>query len=245
MSLSNPKQENPVTKWIEYSGETGKFFFYDKEKKEKVSLPLPLKFIVLEELNTISGFSESLSSGIYSNEVLDLSKENLHVKSFKGGYSANGLYSQIKDNIIVNGGKFTKSVYAVIVRPDNSLTEIVNFKFKGASLQGWFDKSVNVYKSAVIVNSFVSAKKGKTVYQIPVFESSPFTEIQFKLACEQERTLQEYLKQYRLNQSLKEIPANEIDEVEAEHMNNEKVKTAINEMNQEIISENQNEDLPF
>lgn len=245
MSLSNPKQENPVTKWIEYSGETGKFYFYDKEKKEKVNLLLPLKFIVLEELNTISGFSESLNSGIYSNEVLDLSKEILHVKSFKGGYSANGLYQQIKDNIIVNGGKFTKSVYACIIRPDNSLTEIVNFKFKGASLQGWFDKSVNVYKSAVIVNSTIEGKKGKTIYKIPVFEPVPFTDIQFKLACEQERTLQEYLKQYRLNQSLKEIPIDEIDEVEAEHLNNEKVRTSINELNQEVISENLNEDLPF
>lgn len=245
MSLSNPKQENPVTKWIEYSGETGKFFFYDKEKAEKVNMPDKLSFIVLEEMNTITGFSKNYTSGIYSNEVLDVSKEKLHVKTFKGAFSAVGLYKDIKETVVSQGGHFTKSVYAVIIRADGTLTEIVNFKFKGAGLQGWFDKKVSVYKSAVNFSDTITGKTGNIVYKVPVFTAIPFTEIQYKEACMKEQELQKYLEQYKNKQIIEDtIPVNDNEfNQEATHQEtfNQETKESIQKANQEIITE----DLPF
>lgn len=200
MSLSNPKQENPVTKWIEYSGETGKLYYYDKEKAEKVFINIPVTFIVLEEMNTITGFSKSWQSGIYSNEISDINKEKFHVKTFKGGFNAVGYYKDIKETIVSQGGHFTKSVYAAIIRNDGSLTETVNFKFKGAGLKGYFDKKVNIYKSALCLYDNIAEKTGKIEYTIPQFKAIQWTKEQFETALKQEAVLQEYLKQYKSNQ---------------------------------------------
>jgi hypothetical protein len=103
MSLSSPKLVNPAQKFIEFKGDTGQFQYFDKslgEKGENVVLKQPFFFIVLDELSTISGYSDKLGSGFYSNEVHSLNDEILKVKSFKGGFSTTGKYKDIKDGIL-------------------------------------------------------------------------------------------------------------------------------------------------
>ena len=99
MSLSNPTvSQNPASKYIEYKGDSGKWFYFDKtkgENGENVELHPPLYFIVLDELATIKGWSDQYESGIYSNEVHHIN-ETLRVKSFKGGLSIVGKYPDIK-----------------------------------------------------------------------------------------------------------------------------------------------------
>lgn len=245
MSLSNPKQENPATKWIEFSGDTGLFHFYDKEKKEKINVPIPFCFIVLEEMNTITGYSKQHDCGIYSNEILDLNKEILSVKSFKGGFSAVGYYKDIKDYVHNNGGKFTKSVYAVIIRADGTLTDIMNIKFKGAGLQGYFDKGFSIYKNAVKVTGMKKDKSGKTEYFIPLFEAVEFTEIQFKEACEKEKILQDYLKQYKENQSVKETITTDIPEEDTDRKTLKDVMYEPVQESQKDVANTAADDLPF
>ena len=91
MSISKPKLENPCRKFIDFKSDKGEFFFYDKEKEESVKVPVPLYFVVLDELATISGYNKKNDCGIYSNEVHKTATEILRVKTFKGGESIIGL----------------------------------------------------------------------------------------------------------------------------------------------------------
>jgi hypothetical protein len=54
MSKSNPKIENPCKKFIDYKGDKGQFFFYDKDKEEQIEISIPIYFVVLDELSTIN-----------------------------------------------------------------------------------------------------------------------------------------------------------------------------------------------
>ena len=63
-------------------------------------------------MHTIGGYSDSYNSGVYANEVEDISKEELTVKTFKGGYEKRGLYSEIKEQIKKEvDAKYAQSIY--------------------------------------------------------------------------------------------------------------------------------------
>ena len=169
MSLSNNTHiENPCKKWIEYSGKTGTFSYYDKETKTKIPIE-KLRFVVLDELATITGFNENLKSGIYSNEVHNLSKQELNVKSFKPGISIKGLYSEIKDHVTSKGigGRFCKNVYVLLA--ETSGMSLACIKMEGAALNGWIDKKCKTYENIIVVDSFEDKKKGANDYKMPVF----------------------------------------------------------------------------
>ena len=92
MSLSNPRPENPVKKWIEFKGDTGVFQYWDKATESNIVLPTErIGFIVLDELNTITGFHKATKSGIYSNEVHNITQEQITVNVFKSQIHIAGL----------------------------------------------------------------------------------------------------------------------------------------------------------
>ena len=117
MSTSNRRQafaqpqSNPSTKFIEWKSNDKCFSYYDKDEQKNISISLPFKFLVLDELHTIKGWNDATSSAIYSNEVKFISKETLTVKPFKGNEIAKGLYKDIKKKIVAAGGHYTKSIY--------------------------------------------------------------------------------------------------------------------------------------
>jgi hypothetical protein len=195
MSISNPSIENPCKKWISFKGDKGNFVYWDKEKEENIEIKLPIFFIVLDELATITGFSKKHDCGIYSNEVHRTADELLRVKTFSGGEEITGLYSDIKDSIVAMGGKYTKSVYALLINPNKS-TELVNFKFKGASFSGWLEKKFNVDRSAVGIMSLKEDINGSIKYQIPVFQKFKMTEEYRERAIAADVILQAYLEEY-------------------------------------------------
>ena len=197
MSLSNPKAENPVTKWIEFKGSTGKFQYWDKPTESNIEIPInKLGFIVLDELNTITGYHSSAEAGIYSNEISDLAHEKLTVKVFKTQIQITGFYKDIRDNIKAIGGKFTKSVYAALITGKDSL-EIVNFKMSGSAFSGWLDKHINLLKQGCKVTGLKDGEKGATKFKVPVFEGFDMPENLRLKAVEMDKELQEYLKQYK------------------------------------------------
>lgn len=238
MSLSNPKAENPVTKWIEFKGSTGKFQYWDKATETNIELPLnKIGFIVLDELNTISGYHSSAESGIYSNEISDLSHETLTVKVFKTNIQITGLYKDIKDNIKAIGGKFTKSVYAALITGKDSL-ELVNFKMSGSGFAGWLDKHINLLKQGVKVTGLKDGEKGATKFKIPVFEGFDMPENLRLKAVDMDKELQEYLKQYKSKQIETAEIVNEVQDV----LDN--IPHAIIEVD-DIIPTDNSDDLPF
>ena len=199
MSKSAPTLENPCKKWIDFKADEGKFYYFDKsigEKGKNIEVPTPIYFSVLDELSLITGFNKRHDSGIISNEVSSVVKEKLRVRTFKGGESVVGFYSDVKDSIIAMGGKFTKSVYALLIKDDSS-TEFVNFKFKGAAFSAWLDKGFNPMNFIVGVSEFVEEKNGNNTYMVPVFKPFKSNPEIDAAAIEQDKILQEYLKVYK------------------------------------------------
>lgn len=209
MSRSQPQITNPCTKFIEISSDDGTFFYYDKEKELKILVPMPVYFAVLDELSTIQGFNKRNKCGVYSNEIHSTVKEVLRVKTFKGGESAIGFYQDIRDTIVAMGGKFAKSVYALLVDPEGG-AEFVNFSFKGAAFSAWLDKGFNPMNFIVGVSEFVEEKNGNNTYQVPVFKAFKSNPEIDAAAVEQDKVLQEYLRVYKA-----QIPEAEIAKAEA------------------------------
>jgi hypothetical protein len=214
MSKSNPRLQNPCQKFIDLKADKGTFHFWDKETEKQISLPLPIYFIVLDELSTISGYNKKNDCGIYSNEVHKLD-EILRVKTFKGGESITGLYKDVRDSIVALGGKFTKSVYALLINPDKS-TEMVNFKFRGAAFSSWIEKKINVDNLIIGIVDFSEETNGATTYKVPIFKAFKLTPELDQKAIEMDKILQAYLKEYNSQQPEKEIAKAETKQEEVE-----------------------------
>ncbi len=203
MSRSNDDQIlNPSKVFFEWQGK-GKFQYYDKTLKDspskgKVEVPYPFRFIVLDQLVTIKGYSDPDQSGFYSNEITDktLKTALLSVKT-KKGLRFTGTYENVMKELGAEGAQYCKSVY-IGYYDENKKLVIGNIQMHGASIGAWieFCKSHEVMKIGVQVKSHVEAKKGTTIYQIPTFEPLPITEESNKQALELDKQLQEYLKSY-------------------------------------------------
>ena len=206
-------QSNPATKFLDWKSNDKGFEYYDKEAKEKVQVPLPFKFLVLDELHTIKGWNDATESGIYSNEVKYISKEVMTVKPFKGNEIAKGLYKEIKEKVQSAGGHYVKSIY--IMLEDGTLA---NLQLKGSAVQKWGEFTQKVRNRLtdewVIVSKAIEGKKGAVKFFTPDFgfEKSLSTEEVLKAdTCFD--ILESYLKSY-LNPVLVEETANVLEESE-------------------------------
>lgn len=217
MSLSNPRPTNPVTKFIQFKGDEGVWQFYQKGEDgngRNIEIETPFYFVVLDELSTIKGFSEPLSSGLYSNEVHNVAREKLTVRSFKGNWEMIGFYSEIKDKVKNQGGKFTKSVYAMLL-DKNGNHEMVNFQIKGAAFSAWFDLKFNQEKHLICVTKILKDEtKGSIKYKVPVFTVHPMKEETLKRAIAMDEQLQKFFqarKQHQIDeQEVETVKANPV-----------------------------------
>jgi hypothetical protein len=202
MSTSNRKQAfaqpqtNPATKFIEWKSNDKCFNYYDKEAQKNVEIPLPFKFLVLDELHTIKGWNDASSSNIYSNEVKFISKEVMTVKPFKGNEIAKGYYKDIKDKVVAAGGHYTKSIYVML--EDGSLA---NISLKGSGVQKWGDftqKTRNrLADEWVIVAKAEDGKKGAVKFSTPSFSfANSISDEEANMADEAFNILESYLKTY-------------------------------------------------
>jgi hypothetical protein len=202
MSTSNRRgafsqpQSNPATKFFDWKSNDKCFEYYDKEAQAKVQIPLPFKFLVLDELHAIKGWNDATSSGIFSNEVKFISKEVMTVKPFKGNEIAKGLYKDIKEKIVAAGGHYVKSIY--IMLEDGTLA---NIQLKGAAVQKWGEFTAKTRQRLpdewVIVENVVDGKKGAVKFYTPDFKfERSLSESESEQADECFNTLESYLKTY-------------------------------------------------
>ena len=202
-------QTNPSTKFIEWKSNDKCFSFYDRETSANVSIQLPFKFLVLDELHTVKGWNDASSSQINSNEVKFISRDEMVVKPFKGNEIAKGLYKDIKERIKAAGGHYVKSVYCML--EDGS---IANLQLKGAACQSYGDFTAKTRSRLtdewVVVAKAIDGKKGAVKYTTPGFEfDKSLSESEADLADEAFNTLEAYLKTY-----LTKAQVNEIEVVE-------------------------------
>lgn len=240
MSRSNPNEHlsNPAVRWMEWNGEKGEIRYYDKERKEQVSVGADFTFLLLDQLGCVGGWSDANDSAIYSNEVRDTRQDAMVVKSFKGGIIAEGLYGSIKDRVKSAGGKFNANCYVAFKH--NGALAIGSLKFQGAALHAWaeFTKAhrASLDSMAVKIEGFTEGKKGRIVFRVPIFKvvaTSPETD---KQAIELDKQLQKFLTSY--------LRRNKSDQVESapEHVSDEDVLWHDNPMAAEAIVD---EEPPF
>jgi hypothetical protein len=207
-------QTNPSSKFIEWKSNDKGFSYYDKETKENVAIPLPFKFLVLDELHTVKGWNDASSSQINSNEVKFISRDEMVVKPFKGNEIAKGLYKDIKEKIKAAGGHYVKSVYCML--EDGS---IANLQLKGAACQSYGDFTAKTRSRLtdewVVVAKAIDGKKGAVKYTTPGFAfDKSLSESEADLADEAYNTLEAYLKTYLTKaEPIDAIVENETDEV--------------------------------
>jgi hypothetical protein len=253
MSKSNPRLSNPSAKYIEFKGDIGKFFYYDKEKEDRVELSMPFYFVVLDELCSIKGYSKRAKSGIYSNEVRSIKDDILRVKSFQGGINIIGKYSDIKDQALRDGGKFCKSVYAMLITGKDEY-ELVNFQFHGASfsgtgekcVSGWMNKKFNIEQFGVVVKETESGINGNVDFLAPIFGKFNLTPEVDRAAIEMDKKLQVYLNSY-LNQQIEKeatVDSGTIDPIYSEEYIDEKM-AEVKEKAKNQLKEGDADDLPF
>lgn len=232
MSRSQPTAKNPATRFIQWGGAEGTISYYDKEAEESVDMPFsakkPFVFLVLDELNTITGFSEADHSGFWSNEVRNTTTDVLTVKT-KSGVKGKGLYGDISANIKSQGAKFAISVY-IAFKDESGELVIGNIKMAGAALTAWieFKKKWDVQQIAVKLTGKAEAKKGTNTYYTPVFEAMEVSDATNAQAVALDRDLQQYLSIYFSQPALDEPVVVEDFEVEVdlEETNTEESKPA-------------------
>lgn len=251
MSISKPRMENPAKKFIEFSGKTGQFTYYDKSGEKEtwrdIEVKKPIYMIVLDELSTIKGYCKKTESGIVSNEVHNITTDILKVRTFKGGFEAVGKYKDISDKIKNWGGKFTKSVYALIITGKDK-TELVNFQFKGSSLNAWIDKKFNTEKFGIIIkNELREERNGDTVYKVPIIGPLNITPELLEVAIKTDMDiLQPYLKAYTASQDEKEITQPEtFNRPDENYSDQEPPENTEKELDTIFADANEGSDLPF
>lgn len=208
LNANEGKFSNPATKFLNWKSNDKCFAYYDKEKGEKgenVQVSLPFKFQFLEHFSTIKGWNDPTKTGIYSNEIMFTSKEELDVKTFKGLEIAKGLYKDIRSKVRDAGGKYHRSVYVL-----DANGEIVNIQMKGAVVSAYsvfIDGDAKsgikgnkhlIENNWIIINKFQELKKGATKYTVPIFEiGNVFTKNEFELAGENYKTIANYFDKYK------------------------------------------------
>lgn len=198
MSRSNPSSElnNPSVRWFQWSSENKCFRWYNAEIKEQVLVPVPFKFMFLDELITIKGYSESDKSGFYANEIRDMRKEKLYVKMNKV-VEASGLYQDVIKQVEGRGAGFCQSVYIAFV-DENKQLAIGNIAIQGSAVGPWIDfkKKNNVNEVAIKVATSVEQKTGAVKFNAPVFETTELSKETNEKSIALDVKLQEYFKSY-------------------------------------------------
>lgn len=194
MSLSNPRgTTNPVQRYFTLKLSTGQVTHYNKDAKKDVVVADPFTFIVLDALSVIGGYSDDKKSGIWSNEVRSTRDEELVVRT-RDGVLVKGLYSDIRDTIKAEGGKFGKSLFIAFL--DDGEWKLGNLKLIGAGFSEWFDFEKGKRFDAdpgVLISSWEERRKGRNEYFVPVFESWEVGADDLGAAMELDKQLQEYL----------------------------------------------------
>lgn len=217
MSLSNPIDEvyNPANRFYEWSGKKGHLSYYDKQQEKSIEVKIPFSFILLDRMSTIGGFNDPDNCGIFSNEVRNLKKETLQVKTFKGSEIADGLYNDIQDRIKARGGKFGRSLY-IAEKNEQGVLQIANIKLIGAALSNWIDlekkfrnEKRSMYGSAYSITDTEAKKKGSIDFIVPIFKEQKLTDESRDAAIPLDQDLQKYLRVYFTKQDSEDLTAND------------------------------------
>jgi hypothetical protein len=126
------RMPNPSQYFLEWNSEAKTFCYYSTESEQKENLPLPLRFMALKMMLTVTGYNKERQQGIYANEVTDTRYEELRVAYRDNAVIGKGLYSSIKHLVRDAGGHYTRSIYAMTTKG-----VIVNIRLRGNQMMAF------------------------------------------------------------------------------------------------------------
>lgn len=257
MSRSNPHEslQNVASRFYEWNSDDKCFKYFDKTlgtpdkegkvKGETVNVKLPFSFLVLDVLATVKGYNEPSNKSYWSNEVRDLKKDIITVKS-KSGVEASGTYEHIKEKLANSGAKYVQSVYVAMKSKDG--LEIANIQMKGAALNAFIDfcKTVKIHEIGVTVKKSIEKKKGRNIYHEPVFEAMTISEKANEQAIELDKQLQTYLSAYLAKNASESVqPATQPSKPSNEPVQSNKSSHIDSVKDIDINIDNDDDELPF
>ena len=164
MSRTQRKGGNtsPIKHYLQFSGSTGTFSYYDKAAKERVDLE-QIEIIVLDVRASVTGYNSTSKAQITSNMVADISSEKLKVTSWKDKKSTNiaeGLYKNIKNEVTSKsvGGKFTTNVICLCDVTGEG-QEVCNLQLTGSALNSWI-KFIDTLEKGGEYDNVITLKQG-------------------------------------------------------------------------------------
>lgn len=212
-SVFQNENPNPATLFLQWKSEQKKFAYYDKEKEANQFVDIPFSFLVLDILQTVKGYHKALDCGIYSNEIKNISEDSLNVKAFSNNTEiAKGLWSDIKADVDVVGGKYCQSIYAM-----TKGGKLINIALQGASLGEWFEftkkSKSRLSDEWVTVGGYGEGKNGSVTYSFPTFEfSGSLDEDSSKVADGCFDVFEAYIKKYLKADEKSNEPSNHTDD---------------------------------
>lgn len=260
MSRLSSSVERPFTKTLQWKNEKfdkksktvtrEKGWYYykkfdtevDGKKGEDVMVEMPFTFVWLSSATSFSGFNESESKSIYSNEVLgerhlkELFKReagegieeytqrirNYQVLTVKMGNDevAKGFYKEIKPEVTSKsvGGKYCQPNYALLVT--NEGNEIVRILMSGSSAETWipFADQAKLKNQAVSCAGSIEQHKGSNDYESPTFKYVPATKELLAEADVAAAKVDEYFKYVLSNvEQAEPVAAGETEENEEDY----------------------------
>jgi hypothetical protein len=198
MSRSNPNTRTTIVhKRFEWSGDKGVIKHYNAATKSTEEVKFPFTFLVLDELNTVGGYSDADRSGYWANDVRSTKKDILTVRT-KKGEQFSGTYDELKNKMgQFPGIKYAKHIY--IAYKDSGELVIGALKLLGAGVSAWIDFTKDLEKgeleskAVVVIGKSELLKKGKTEYYKPLFQLTTVSEETNTDAIELDKQLQAWL----------------------------------------------------
>lgn len=207
MSRSQPTSaNNPAVRFFEWKAKHGEVQYYDKtrgEHGENVSVPLPFRFMYLDDVYQIGGGKKIGKKphqefiGYYSNIVKNTElKTGIFTVRDRNGVVVEGRYDDVKKE---SGVKLVVGLYIAFYDDDKQL-QIGYLKIGGSARGEWWDFCKTHRKETGVISISRGAEEtdeqGNTYY-LPAFSQStnitPETEAK---AIELDNVLQEYLTSY-------------------------------------------------
>lgn len=200
----NESVSNPVTVWGEFRGKAGNFRFWDKnaDEGEEQAESADLAIFPLFIHSGVAGFHKRIERSMYSNEVQNLKTDELVVKC-NSEEVARGVWNDIKDKVVANGGKFANIVYGMRIVNNGTKEspsyayDLVALKFSGVALGSWLDARVNAgqRKYVFLTKGEYSVSGDNEFYKMKVVKgrvNDEFTKHAYKYATQ----LKEYFDYY-------------------------------------------------
>lgn len=188
---NSKKGKSPVKRWYSFSGETGKFSYYNGTETVEQDT---LEGVLLDLRSCVGGWNDDANTKVWSNVIKSTTKETLDI--MVGNKKVlSGLFSDIKPELEKIGAYYVQNIY--FVGDVDGQADICCLQLNRSSL-GAFSafsegkKLGEIYSRKLFAKKGEERKKGKIKYVVPEFSLVDVDKSELDVADEKDHVLQAY-----------------------------------------------------